>query len=761
MLIELEYKNSLLESINSEAINHEIILGRGSQCEWRIPKEDGVISNQHVKIFKKGSALWIEDMGSTNGMYLKDKRIERRKLSLGDQITMGDCVVSVSAPRGGGADGPSSIVVLSGLKKRTKMMLESPGLTIGSGPSSGLLFPSDLVSREHAIIHVREDRSCWIEDLGSKNGTQVNEVTLPRDKERLLKEGDRIAISQYEMLFQDGMVVRKASQVWLKVAVLAATLAIAAAGYQAYLRIQPSSEDYLTASRELARQELFKEAEEELAKADISRGHKQAELEISMLRSALSNWSSTQSGWEEASAALSKGDWVKASRQLARLQTVNKEAWSWNDQASTLKEQAQDAKGMLDALLRAQAAQDRTDLNMTELAVVDREAEKQMDRLSANSTANLQPLREALGEVRSDIGGLLSHNKKLEQAVAMLDGNAPPYARILADLRAVKDAASGAVRHKAEQFIEPITGLSISYKRLVQAVQATRNLDFKEARSVELELPSVDACSIDPHISKARINIENMDGHLSLAVSQLEGLHGRLAPYLSSDGALPEPVRLLSDAAVMQKVLACDCLELPLPNRKREPNSMYDRVLGVEELYTTLRVFPNEPDSMLLAHMPFEPALRQARDFCKEVSLFNSFLNDRNNSWLVAGKMKAFLQSINQVNTVRGELVKQWLAEAAKRSGREALILGAMAHMLAEDPSGLTLKGVPLTGWVSKEHKALKIKLMDLDKKRGRLPPSQQATLRDEILSLGLPGDPTMRKMWSLRDNSKSAAGTP
>ena len=83
MLIQLEFKNRVIERVESSDLTSEIVIGRGKQCTWRIPQEDGVISNQHCRIFLKGNTIWIEDLGSTNGLYIKDKRIAKKKLSVG------------------------------------------------------------------------------------------------------------------------------------------------------------------------------------------------------------------------------------------------------------------------------------------------------------------------------------------------------------------------------------------------------------------------------------------------------------------------------------------------------------------------------------------------------------------------------------------------------------------------------------------------------------------------------------------------------
>jgi pSer/pThr/pTyr-binding forkhead associated (FHA) protein len=58
------------------------------------------------------------------------------------------------------------------------------------------LFPdSDIVSRVHAAIHIKEDKY-YVEDLGSANGTYLNQTLLAAKTAYPLKSGDRISLGK-------------------------------------------------------------------------------------------------------------------------------------------------------------------------------------------------------------------------------------------------------------------------------------------------------------------------------------------------------------------------------------------------------------------------------------------------------------------------------------------------------------------------------------------------------------------------------------
>lgn len=71
-------------------------------------------------------------------------------------------------------------------------------VVIGRSPSCDLPVPSSRVSRRHAWVH-REGTAYAVSDLGSTNGTYVNEQRVLGD--RVLKPGDRIRVGDHVITF--------------------------------------------------------------------------------------------------------------------------------------------------------------------------------------------------------------------------------------------------------------------------------------------------------------------------------------------------------------------------------------------------------------------------------------------------------------------------------------------------------------------------------------------------------------------------------
>lgn len=67
---------------------HGATLGRG---DVEIRLEDPFASTRHARIDRQGSAIVLEDLGSTNGTYLNDEPLDGpRPLHHGDRIRIGD-----------------------------------------------------------------------------------------------------------------------------------------------------------------------------------------------------------------------------------------------------------------------------------------------------------------------------------------------------------------------------------------------------------------------------------------------------------------------------------------------------------------------------------------------------------------------------------------------------------------------------------------------------------------------------------------------
>jgi Protein of unknown function (DUF3662)/FHA domain len=90
-------------TLTVDGTRHELagpraLLGRSKECDIRI--SDPNVSRRHAELRQEGSAYWIVDLESTNGVLVNGRRQKRAKLDDGDTITLGstDVVFSLTAP---------------------------------------------------------------------------------------------------------------------------------------------------------------------------------------------------------------------------------------------------------------------------------------------------------------------------------------------------------------------------------------------------------------------------------------------------------------------------------------------------------------------------------------------------------------------------------------------------------------------------------------------------------------------------------------
>ena len=74
----------------------------------------------------------------------------------------------------------------------------APLTSLGRALTNTVVIPDAFASAEHALLTWRAGR-WWLEDLGSKNGTLLNEVPIPPDGPVVIGPGDVIGIGQVRL----------------------------------------------------------------------------------------------------------------------------------------------------------------------------------------------------------------------------------------------------------------------------------------------------------------------------------------------------------------------------------------------------------------------------------------------------------------------------------------------------------------------------------------------------------------------------------
>jgi hypothetical protein len=88
-LIVLDEKG---RKVGTQRLNGTIQVGRAPSCQIRL--NDNYISQLHAKISERNGSWVVEDLGSTNGTYLNQRKVTvPTELSAGDRIRVGKTVL--------------------------------------------------------------------------------------------------------------------------------------------------------------------------------------------------------------------------------------------------------------------------------------------------------------------------------------------------------------------------------------------------------------------------------------------------------------------------------------------------------------------------------------------------------------------------------------------------------------------------------------------------------------------------------------------
>jgi len=82
-----------------------VVVGRAPDCAVR--SEDPLVSRYHAQVFVDGGHCWIQDLDSSNGVYVGGERVKRGAMPLHDIVLVGSIVMQVLPPEGQAAPVPT------------------------------------------------------------------------------------------------------------------------------------------------------------------------------------------------------------------------------------------------------------------------------------------------------------------------------------------------------------------------------------------------------------------------------------------------------------------------------------------------------------------------------------------------------------------------------------------------------------------------------------------------------------------------------
>jgi ABC-type multidrug transport system ATPase subunit/ABC-type multidrug transport system permease subunit len=164
------------------SVSRSWIIGSDPACDLVVASP--VVSGRHCRLVEQPEGFLIEDLGSTNGVFVAGQRIlGSARVARGDRVTLGS-VVPMPWPSASPAPVSPS---------------RSPGMVIrlGRDPDNDLVIDAPMVSGHHAKVVIQDGRAT-IEDLGSTNGTFVNTRDQPITRAPL-RETDTVFLGSHRV----------------------------------------------------------------------------------------------------------------------------------------------------------------------------------------------------------------------------------------------------------------------------------------------------------------------------------------------------------------------------------------------------------------------------------------------------------------------------------------------------------------------------------------------------------------------------------
>ena len=202
----------------------EMTIGRTGEND--ITLDEPYLSRRHARLFLEGGSYFIEDLKSKIGVIVNGKKISKIQLKNGDEIRLSSVRITfVEGPREkaketddekamAAVDSDATVVhalepmhKLVTISKNGEIMehaIPKEGLMIGRSQTSEVKLEDKMASRSHAKIWDAMGRII-IEDLGSNNGTFLDERRIKKGQKVEVHEKQVIKIVSYRLLVVDRM----------------------------------------------------------------------------------------------------------------------------------------------------------------------------------------------------------------------------------------------------------------------------------------------------------------------------------------------------------------------------------------------------------------------------------------------------------------------------------------------------------------------------------------------------------------------------
>jgi len=760
-------------------------IGRSSSCGCRLPATDRNASSHHARLEKTSKGLFIVDDGSRNGIYLLGRRIDRRKVEIGDVYSIGECKLFVERDAfssNGAVETCHRLEQLSGAECGRFWSLEKPRTVVGSEFDSDIRIPDLMVSRHHAAFEVKNDGSCWVRDLKSRNGTKVNGTRLTeeaRETGRMLKDGDIVSVAYVDYRFLDRRVVHVRSHFFRNLLAVVVTLGVVLGGWFGYRLLTPDAISIRLYAERLAAAERFDEA---LAALDSSRDARGGDEDVARrgeMKQKIALWRDTCATWKSIKDSLagSSPKFSEISVLFSSIVSASGENWKWN--ATTAPAEGRKARTTHEILTTLLVAR-------SEFTTAEPTAERIMALLracegavAAGKAANESYLATPIAELSDLAEEMRTTIREYSELVSTMSGfAAADMASAIHDaLRRTADANSSRavarlgkglpvsplVANTFKMFSDPVSALAESVVVFRKNCRAAAQMRW-DAYKADLPLPTMEQCHCFSLLSSRRSELAAENAAIAEIMRQFRNFTTQFAAAGMALGKVPEDCERLFDAKRLERVFACDSLDLAPPGYSdNTPSGVYDETVGVHAFFSYLSSLDGDFDTSILDER-FRPLLFKVPETLALMEAYLDFTYGKRDSRL-APTMAQIMDSCSESS---GNIALSWAAHAEKLLAARTVFVRGLYRRFLADPSSragviaggmaCALKGrgtsyLPddISYHVSRNFREIRKAVGSELLSESQRTPDQKIRVEEHVLAIGIPGDSYLKQPWSDR----------
>ncbi len=738
-----------LYRLNTSDFVEEISIGRDTDCTWSVGHADTSVSNRHAILSRRKKEFYLTDLGSRNGMFCNGSRLKEVKLTPGMNILFGACTLSVSSPgeRKSRQVKPHLLKYVNEKGKTVKFSLHPGTIKIGGAEKYDLALNSALVSSPHASITGKSDGSYWIKDLNSRNGTSVNHAELVAKTERMLKHGDVISIADVDMTYYDPSVKRNDFRLTFALLTLFITAVACIALYYTWQQMKPSADMLIRNARIAARQADFIKARDLLASAASAKNADASANNRKLLLTRIDTWEHSARTWNALQTALAKNQLKAIPQLLGSMDLRSVAAWDWNEEnAVGEKQEIEFIKNAFSAMSILESSLNNPETTDTQLAAYISQMKKVREQFPNFTDSYMESLKKACDKQLSLAEKTQNEVSTLAQILREWEKSSSfDLTAETARLEALQKNALPVLAAKLENVLPLLYSIKKAKQLLAHRESLIVAMRFAESSKMKIELPKnpLSIQVIDNEFEKLR----KLDGKYRTVSQNMDIYYGILERNGFADRKEYSLLVEFLDQKKIAAVFACDSLKLAYPPKKREKASgVYDEMVGIEYLYASLMMIKTYESGTFRYDIPFLPKLHEVSGMLAVLSYFVKYAESEIGTLAVQGDLKKYIDYLKTQLKIRDQVIASLQEKLKKPQTREYFIAHGIIFALNN-----SLYMYDRRAQVYKEFTQYRTMLQKQNSEYNTALPEDAIKIRENILNTGIPGDPVVKRMWSLR----------